>query len=215
MYIVRDKITKQILHTNPAPLRQNLGSSEVYHAFNAATMEIGRIEGSLPEHWLIESDGSIRALTDAEKIAAGILVPGPDEKVVAGQIVPRTRQDRVDGSEITLQDVREAEVLRLRGEVEMYFRTAKTTNGYRLDNLARQKAAVSLQYRATDNADPEKSALLASGIIYADTVTDEILAKMQAIQEAYDQAKAAIDLCLSQNKTVAEFEAVALATYLS
>ncbi|MCR9140780.1 MAG: hypothetical protein NXI24_00805 [bacterium] len=215
MYIVRDKTTKNIIHKNPAPLHQGLSPVEVYHAFDAATMEIGKIDGALPGHWTIAGDGSIRELTDIEKIAGGILNPGPDEKVVNGEIVPKTRQDRLDDGELSYTELRETEVLRLRSEVESHFSTAKTVNGYRLDNLARQKAAVSLQFRALADTDPQKSALLADGIIYADDVTDEIQAAVVAIQNAYVQAKAALNAAVAQAKSVAQFEAIALANYLS
>lgn len=196
-------------------LHPNLTPVEVYHAFDTATMEIGKIEGALPDHWTIEASGTVRELTDAEKIAAGILVPAANEKVVGDQIVPRTRQDRLDSGQTNFSEVRETEVLRLRGEVENHFRTAKTANGYRLDNLARQKAAVSLQFRNIADTDPQKSALLTSGIIYADAVTDEIQAAVESIQAAYGQAKAAIDDAVVQAKAVAEFEAVQLANFIA
>ncbi len=214
MYIVRDKSTKTIVHKNPAPLKQNLTPTEVYHAFDTATMEIGKIDGALPDHWTIESDGTIRELTDGEKVVAGILTPEPNQKIVGDQIVDKTRQDQVDSGEVTLVEVREAEVLRLRGEVENHFRTAKTAGGYRLDNLARQKAAVSLQFRALPDTDPQKSQLLTDGIIYPDSITDEIQSAVQAVNTAYGQAKAAIDDCLAQAKPVTEFEAVKLLNYL-
>lgn len=214
MYIVRDKSTKNIVHKNPAPLKQNLAPTEVYHAFDTATMEIGKIDGALPDHWTIDSDGTIRELTDGEKVAAGILTPEPNQKIVGDQIVDKTRQDQVDSGEVTLAEIREIEVLRLRGEVETHFRTAKTASGYRLDNLARQKAAVSLQFRALPDTDPQKNQLLADGIIYANAVTDEIQAAAKAVNAGYGQAKAAIDDCLAQAKPVTEFEAVRLESYM-
>ncbi|MEQ9367282.1 MAG: hypothetical protein RIF32_23830 [Leptospirales bacterium] len=214
MYIVRDKTTKAIIHKNPAPLHQNLGPTEVYHAFDPATMEIGKIEGALPGHWKIETDGTIRDLSQAEKIAEGILVAGPDEKIVGGEIVKRTRQGNLEDGLLSYARLREEEVLRLRGDVENHFRAAKTVNGYRLDNLARQKAAVSLQFRALPDTDPQKSALLASGIIYADAVTDEIQAAVEGVQSAYSQAKAAVDDAVAQAKTVAQFEAIKLVNHI-
>lgn len=214
MYIVQDKTTKQIIHRNPAPLEQELSPVEVYHAFDAATMEIGRYEGMMPAHWKIDSGGMVCELSDAEKIAAGILTVQPNQKVQGGRIVEKTRQDRVDDGLQTLLQIREEEVLRLRGEVEAYLRVAKTVSGYRLDNLARQKAAMSLQYRELPAENAQKSALLSSGMIYEDAGTDEILAAVQGVQAAYASAKAALDTAVAEGKPVAQFEAVRLENYL-
>ncbi|MEQ9363927.1 MAG: hypothetical protein RIF32_06780 [Leptospirales bacterium] len=136
------------------------------------------------------------------------------QKIENNQIVPKTRQDLLNDSVVTLADIRDGDIQRLRAEIEYYFASAKTTNGYRLDNLARQKAGISLPYRAVDNADPQKAALLTSKVIYSDAITDEILAAVETVQTAYDQAKAAIDDAFAQSKPVADFEAIKLSNYL-
>ena len=73
MYIVIDKVAKEILHVNYAPLTQVLDGFEVYHLYNEDTMSTLYYEGSvLPEHWVAPS-GNIRAMTDAELIEEGII----------------------------------------------------------------------------------------------------------------------------------------------
>jgi len=59
MYIVRDKTTQEILHRNPAPLSQALKGTEVYVHFDPDTMEIGKIEGPVPEAFEINTYGDI------------------------------------------------------------------------------------------------------------------------------------------------------------
>ena len=136
------------------------------------------------------------------------------QKIEDGWIVPKTRQELLAGNQLTYTQLREAEIQRIRLEVEAHFATAKTTSGYRLDNLARQKAAFSMQYRALPDTDPAKADLLTKQLIYPDAVTDEILAAAESVQAAYGQAKAAIQIAFDQQKTVAEFEAVRVANYL-
>lgn len=163
----------------------------------------------------LDSSGDVIAKSEAELVTEGRLtMDAATQKIVDGQIVPKTRQELLSENQISYSQLRELEIKRIRAEVEAHFSDAKTSGGYRLDNLARQKAAFSMQYRALADTDPTKADLLSKQLIYPDTVTDEILAAAEAVQAAYGQAKAAIQTAFDQQKTVAEFEAIQLTNYL-
>ena len=90
MYVVLDKKTKKIVHKNPAPLVADLKPQEVYFKFDPATMEIGKTDGVLPEHFDVDKNGNIveRSL---EKLASeGIIKLKPNEKFDGDKIVPKT-----------------------------------------------------------------------------------------------------------------------------
>ena len=85
MYIVRDKSTQEIIHTNPAPLSQALTEKEVYFHFDPATMEIGKTEGALPKHYTINKYGDIEPLPDTEgEETVPIWEQTMDKQVAAG-----------------------------------------------------------------------------------------------------------------------------------
>ena len=153
--------------------------------------------------------------TPAELVAAGLLSIDPaTQKIENDQIVPTSRQELLTESAITYAELRDTEIKRLRREVESYFDANTTVSGYRLDNLARQKAALTMQYRDLPDTDLTKADLLTKQLIYPNAICDEILAKAESVQAAYTLAKGAIEDCYTQQKTVAEFEAVALTNYI-
>ncbi len=83
MYIVRDKITKAIIHTNHAPPSQNLTDKEVYFYFAPETMEIGKIDShELPEHYRITADCEIVELTLSEKAEKNLIALQLTQKIV-------------------------------------------------------------------------------------------------------------------------------------
>jgi hypothetical protein len=95
MYIVRDKKTKEIIHSNPAPLSQNLSGTEVYCNFNSQKMEIGKTDGLLPEHFDINDSGEIVELTLHDLVEKGIVKLKAHEKVVHNKIVDKTVSELV------------------------------------------------------------------------------------------------------------------------
>jgi len=95
MYIVRDKKTKQIIHENPAPLSQQLSDKEIYFKFDPKQMEIGKLEGDFPEHYKVDEDGMVVALTLEEKVSEGIYLLNPHEKVEQDAIIEKTLSEKV------------------------------------------------------------------------------------------------------------------------
>jgi len=306
MYIVRDKKTKEILHVNPAPLKQKLKGKDIYFKFDSNKMEIGEIDGDLPEHFKIDKKGKIVEFTLQEKVEAGIVVLKPGQKIENNQVVEKTlsekaaqglitlsptqkitgkgknekivektlseqiadgtkklspkqkvigkgkdeqivektlseqveeglikleptrkitgegeteeiveksRQELLDEGLITLEDIKEENILRLRGETEMFFSRYKTPNGYRLDQLSRQKAILSYQFRYLPGTDENKKKLLQQRLIYPDNILDEIVAEIVKVQAAFDAAKQAISKAYENKKPVSVFESITISKY--
>jgi len=272
MYIVRDQQTKAIVHVNPAPLRQDLSPVQVYSRFDPVTMEVGRSDDPLPEHYKIATTGEIVELTLQEKVDAGFIVLRPEEKVeddkivektlsekvadgliglspvekiigegrgerivrktlieqveeglvtlephqkiVNDQIVDKTTQELIDESLLTRDEAKDRSVKRLRGEAETYFDDHKTPTGYPLDNLSRQKASLSTQFRTFPDDDENKRRLLEAGLIYPNEILDEILAEVAKVQAAYNAAKKAIVTALEAGEPVASWESVSIRDFL-
>ena len=95
MYAVRNKKSKKIIHLNPAPLSQKLTGRQVYANFDSQTMEIGKTDGPLPEHFHIKK-GYIVEYTLEEQVKEGFLELDPKEKIENNQIVEKTLQERVN-----------------------------------------------------------------------------------------------------------------------
>lgn len=273
MYIVRDKVTKEILHINPAPLSQGLASEEVYHAFDAETMEIGRSDApAIPAHFEIDATGVIVELTMQQKIDAGMvklrpeeklvddtivektlsekvadnvielpathMVVGegteerieekpvsqqvaegvrelqPNEKLVGEEIQEKTTQEQIDEGLITRDEVKERSIQRLRREIEAHFSERKTTSGYRLDALARQKASFSYPYRSLPYTDETKQRLLNDGLIYPNVVLDEILEEVGKVQAAYAAAKQTLVRAYNEGAPVETWESITILDYM-
>ncbi len=103
MYIVRNIKTKEIIHTNPAPLAQNLSDKEVYFDFDPATMETGKTDDDIPEYYNINAEGIIEEFTLQQKLDAGIIALTPEEKIENDQIVEKTLSEKVKDKLMTLQ----------------------------------------------------------------------------------------------------------------
>lgn len=103
MYIVREKKSKKIIHTNPAPLAQNLGDKEVYHKFDSKKMEIGRTDGLLPEHFDINEKGEIVELTLSDLVEKGVVKLETHQKISGENIVDKTVSELVKEGLLKLQ----------------------------------------------------------------------------------------------------------------
>ncbi|MEQ9367284.1 MAG: hypothetical protein RIF32_23840 [Leptospirales bacterium] len=159
--------------------------------------------------------GDVAERTPAELVSAGLLAFDPiTQKIENDQVVPKSRQELLSEGTLTYDQLQDQEIKRLRFEVEAYFDQNKTANGYRLDNLARQKAALTMQYRALPDTDPVKADLLTKQLIYTNAICDEILAAAEAVQAAYGQARTVVENYYAQQKTVAEFESVKITNYI-
>ena len=95
MYVVRDKTSKKIIHKNPAPLLSDLKPKDVYFKFDSATMEIGKTDGALPEHFDFDADGNIIEWTLERKVKEGVVVLGPNEKIEHEMIVKKTEAELI------------------------------------------------------------------------------------------------------------------------
>lgn len=158
---------------------------------------------------------TVQRKTDAELIAAGLLSLDPSkEKLIDGRKVPESRQELLESGQLSPAQVREEEVNRLRGEVEAYFSTTRTASGLRLDYLARQKAAFSMQYRHLPDSDAVKSDLLGRKVIYPDAMVDEILTQVETAQAAYSRAKAVLETAVADGRPLTELETIHVAGYL-
>jgi len=242
VYVVRNKRSQKILHINPAPLSQGLAGEEIYHAWNPKTMEIGRFDGAvLPEHFRIDEAGEVIPLTLEEKVAAGLVELPAEEKAVGDQVVEKTLAEKVADGLITLEphqkvvgneivsktaselvaeglvtreDIRDRTERRLRQETAALFDAHRTPGGYRLDDLARQKATASVPFRHLSASEEPKKGLLAARLIYPDAVLDEILAGVSAIQATYQAAKTALTTAVEKGAPVEKWAAITLTEHL-
>lgn len=245
MYIIRTKADHKVLHINPAPLSQKLQGTEVYHLFDPATMEIGKTERPLPEHFNIDETGEILELSLQEKIQKGIVTLAPGEKVEGNRIVSMTLREKLSAGLLTLEPGQkivgedekerivpmtpdemadaglipqeqhiETAVRRLRAETAMLMESRKTSQGYAIDQLARQKVAFTYPFRNRPDTDPEKDALLKKRLIYPDAIVDEILCELEKLQAAYDAARNAVTDAIEKGKPAAESSAITIAQFL-
>lgn len=103
MYIVRDKKTKKVIHTNPAPLFQNLKGKDVYYKFDSLKMEIGKTDGLLPKHFDISETGEIVELTVQELVDKGVIKLELYQKIVDNEIVDKNVSELVKEGLLSLQ----------------------------------------------------------------------------------------------------------------
>ncbi len=103
MYILLDKKSKKIIHTNPAPLAQNLSDKEVYHKFDSKKMEIGKTDGLLPEHFDINEQGDIIELTLSDLVDKGVVKLEVHQKIAGKNIVDKTVSELVKEGLLKLQ----------------------------------------------------------------------------------------------------------------
>lgn len=103
MYIVRDKKTKKVVHINPAPLSQNLEGKDIYYKFDPKVMEIGKTDGSLPEHFDINDKEEIIELTLNDLVEKGIVKIESHQKVKGNSIIDKTVSELVKEGLLKLQ----------------------------------------------------------------------------------------------------------------
>ena len=171
----------------------------------------------LEPHQKVE-DGEIVEKTLSEKVADGLLTLEPTQKIVGEgedeRIVPKPLAEQVADGHLSPADVREQVVDRLRQEVADSFRQRKSPGGHRLDDLARQKASFSFQFRHLPDTDERKKELLEAGLIYPDDIVDEILTEVQTIQAAYGAAKNAVETAVEQDEPVEQWAFISLEDHL-
>jgi len=238
VYVVRNKRSQKILHINPAPLSQGLAGEEIYHAWNPKTMEIGRFDGAvLPEHFRIDEAGEVIPLTLEEKVAAGLVELPAEEKAVGDQVVEKTLAEKVADGLITLEphqkvvgneivsktaseliaeglvtreDIRDRTERRLRQETATLFEETRTPSGYSTDEMARQKATLSLVFRYLPGVEEKKAELLAAGMLYPDPVADEILAAVGEVEGVHQAAASALAAAFDRGEPVESWEKISV-----
>lgn len=104
MYIVRNKKTKKLIHANPAPLSQNLKGKEIYYKFNSKTMEIGKSDCKLPEHFDINENGEIVELHLTDMVDKGIIKLKPYQKVKNNAIVEKSVGELIEEGLLKLNE---------------------------------------------------------------------------------------------------------------
>ena len=109
MYAVREKKSKKVIHVNPAPLKQALEGKDVYFKFEARKIEIGKIEGPLPEHFDITADGEIVELGLEGKVKAGIIKLEAYQKIENDEIVEKTLVEKAEEGLLELEPEQKVE----------------------------------------------------------------------------------------------------------
>ncbi|MGD2113909.1 MAG: hypothetical protein PVG07_02580 [Acidobacteriota bacterium] len=216
MFVVRDKTTKETIFIDHTPAEaREVPPEEVWPEFDPATMEIGITDKScIPAHFEIDERGEIVETSLERQIEAGAPVLTPTQKLVGGKVEEKTIDELVEEGLIDRDTIKSFAIRRLRAEIATYFQQQRTPNGYSLDELARQKASFSSQYRALPDDDPTKMSLLEDGVIYPDAILDEILAEVKKIQAAYGAAKKAIVTACDAGEPVASWAEISIRDHL-
>lgn len=201
----------------PKKLSEKLNDGEITLT-EGATIVVGPQGESIvmPGQRLTEN-GSVVEKSIEEKIAEGLTPFDPTtQKIENGVIVAKSQQDLFQSGQITAEQIVEQTLGRLRAEIEQLAFVRRTPSGHHIDNLARQKAAFSMQYRHVPDNDPVKLDLSNRKLIYTNSIVDEILAELEKIQIAYDAAKSDVLSILNQNQAnvVELLSAVHIANYL-
>ncbi len=151
--------------------------------------------------------------TISEQVAEELIKLEPNQKLEGEEIVEKSRQELLDEGLTTLEDIKEENIQRLRNETEQFLSQHKTPNGYRLDQLTRQKANFSHQFRHLPDTDENKKNLLEKRLIYPNHILDEIVAEIAKVQAAYDAAKNEIINAYEEKKPVEVFESISIVNY--
>jgi len=164
-----------------------------------------------------------------ELVVEGIIEVGPTQKILGkgegARVVDKTAEELLaEGLErpqaliaqgrVTVEQVKESVLRRLRRETAARFAEHRTPGGYRLDDLARQKATASVPFRHLSASEEPKKGLLAARLIYPDAVLDEILAGVSAIQATYQAAKTALTTAVEKGAPVEKWAAITLTEHL-
>lgn len=184
------------------------------------TERVSAGEMEVPEGTKVVGE-NFQKMTDQEKLDDDPAKHFPDYNaddyhIVDGILQLKTDQDKLDADQITVEEVYEKNLKRLKQEVEDSFIESVTSPGkYSLSVNSRIKAAATAPYRSLANDDAAKAPLLASKLIYPDDIYDEIISHVGTLQTAYDSAKSAIQaLRDGNNQDVSAYEAVGIGDYL-
>jgi len=171
----------------------------------------------LEPHQKIEK-GEIVDKSLAEQVKEGLVSLSPTQKIVGEgpdeEIVEKSVAELAEDGVLSREEVHELAIQRLRGQVAAHFQRQKTRGGYRLDDLARQKASFSAPFRHLPKTDERKKELLAAGLIYPDDILDEILDEVAKIQTAYRAAKKAVTTGFEKSQPVEKWASISLQDHM-
>lgn len=192
MYVVREKKSKKVIHINPAPLKQALEGKDVYFKFDAGTMEIGKSDVRLPEHFDITRVGEIVELGLEEKVKTGLITLEPHQKVENGEIVEKTLAEKAAEGLIELEPEQkvEGEQIVAKTSVEMLEEGLIS-----LDEIRQQKkdqfSSIALQKRNEILPDYKiQNALMG---IYDDGIAAAYKKTIEAFRKEYHRLEGVID----------------------
>ena len=95
MLVIRDKLTKEILFSDPEVLDSSIQPSEFFPAFDSVKMEVGYSKSRiLPDHFKIIKN-KIEPLTLEEKIDQGLVAITSSQKVVRGKLELKPVKEQV------------------------------------------------------------------------------------------------------------------------
>ncbi len=178
-------------------------------------MELGSTDKTyIPVHFDIDENGEVVELGLAEQIEAGVPILTPAQKLLDGKIVAKSTDELIEEKLLERSTVKEFAIERLRVEVAAYFQEQRTPNGYRIDDMARQKASLSAQMRSLPDSDDNKRRLLDAGQIYPDPILDEILDEVGKVQAAYGAAKRAIVTACDAGEPAESWESISIQDHL-
>ncbi len=183
MYVVRNKRDHKIIYVDQTSATGKIDGKEVYPDFKKRSMEVGWIKGSrIPANFTIADDGEIEEMSRADKIANGIITPGPAHKVKNGKIVPKSAEELLaDGTE-SLEEIK-GEMLEYYSQLA-FDKRRELIPDYKLRNAALgvYEPDQTASFRETVNAYRTEFYKIRARIDKADSLT-----KLKRIRENFPQ----------------------------
>lgn len=108
MYVVRDKITKKVIYIDYSGSSRGKAAEEIYPEFDPDKLELGWTDTRhIPAEFNINNNGEIQPKTIEERIDAGTFQMGPEQKLVRGKIVNKSKAELVNEGLLQLDEVRQ------------------------------------------------------------------------------------------------------------
>ncbi|MCK4817344.1 hypothetical protein KA005_16360 [bacterium] len=107
MYVIREKLSKKVLHIDYSLSAEPINGKEIYPNFDPKAMEIGRTERRyIPAHFNISETDKIEDLTLKQQIAEGFYTVDPYRKIVGHEIVPKALEELIDEGILSLEEIK-------------------------------------------------------------------------------------------------------------
>lgn len=180
-------------------------------AADLSTYGIAKTKGKFPEDGCVLTNrGVYRQKTITERVEEGSVRLSATQKLEGNNVVNKTPQEQVDDGTITLKDYKIKGYMRIADEANTYMTSATTSHGYLVNNDAQKIAIFSFSTKEIPDADPDKKAYLAAGILYPLDKAREILDFCASMKGSVDAANTAIKNALS----VAAVDAVKFSSFI-